>query len=505
MALKRPFGVSNALNTQMSTTSSSNAQLNMLVVASMSQENSALEKEDSNHRSSIQTTEQEPKRVKLTYDDLIQRPVSRLGVCEPLDITYGTEKRPSDDVPRADDESHPTIRTDTPTGIDELVLDPEAVQYCDCTDACGPMELAPLFRALPAEPGLSAQPTFGKTPSASLSEATQPTCLRSSATSTTDQYAAQPIGDQTQSASSVNTTSTSNDDDQSKLHDKATVDTTAVQDVWGDELCCSSHDTPSFLEYSAIVLLRAKAKDVVPVAALDLGSKRFDICNWLHKQCTKRNAPITTAFIAIQLFDCALGSERVIESRLRIAKPAGGVSSGEKDTTCFDALLLVSCLSVALKHEQRECSLVTSDCALLATHHFLNFEKHTFSSSDVIEMELRLLFETEFKVLLTPIAAAQLWSTAIRFDCGIGDPNSEKGVNMQRTLLKLIAMDSIPHNVPAGALGGAAVLAELYRTYPASASDYEQDERVEVLLQKMARIYPRLLRENAIQMARFLL
>ena len=66
-------------------------------------------------------------------------------------------------------------------------------------------------------------------------------------------------------------------------------------------------------------------------------------------------------------------------------------------------------------------------------------------------------------------------------------------------------MDSIPHNVPAGALGGAAVLAELYRTYPASASDYEQDERVEVLLQKMARIYPRLLRENAIQMARFLL
>ena len=113
-------------------------------------------------------------------------------------------------------------------------------------------------------------------------------------------------------------------------------------------------------------------------------------------------------------------------------------------------------------------------------------------------MELAVLFETKFTFLATPIAAAEYWGTVIGLDCRIGDSSTEAGAKMQRTFLKLVAMDAVPPNLPAGALGGAVVLAELYRTCPASDSD--TDERVELLLQKMAQLYSRRERENATAM-----
>ena len=337
------------------------------------------------------------------------------------------------DVPCADYDESITTRSDTPTGIDELFGGPSHVQYQDCTDESDGKPTAK-------------QPAFGKPPS--------------------NQRAA--IGDQAQSASSSDTTSTSSSDDY------AAVFTTAVKEDWRDELFCND-DSPSFLEDSATALLRAKAKDLVPVAAPNLALKRLDICNWVYKQCQARHAPVTTTFITMQLFDTARGCH------------------------CLPrALLLVSSLSVALKHDQRSCSLCTSDCALLASRNFLNSQKHTYLPKDVIGMELAVLFETKFTFLATPIAAAECWATVIGFDCRIGDSSSEAGARMQQTFLKLVAMDSIPPNLPAGALGGAVVLAELYRAGPASGSD--TDERVALLLQKMSELYSLRDRENATAM-----
>jgi hypothetical protein len=411
--------------------------------------------EDSNRRSSNGTAEHKPKRTKLARGDPAQRPDSLLGVGRPLTITRGTQRRPSVDVLYADDDESTTICSDTPTGIDELVCYPtnqlvsdrpiDRVQYRDDIGECDLGFVQLLCGTSDGMPDV-VQPTFGKIP--------------------LNQRAA--IGYQTQSASSADTTLTSSGDD------NAAVDTTTVKEDWCDEKFCN-HDPPSFLEDSAIALLRAKVKDLVPIAAPTLELKRFDICKWVHEQCQVRHAPVTTAFITMQLFDSALN------------KFGFGT-----------ALLLVSSLSVALKHDQRNCSICASECALLATQHCLNSQKRTFSSKDVIEMELAVLFETRFTFLLTPIAAAEHWATVIGFDCRIGDASTEAGAKMQRTFLNLVAMDAVPPNLPAGALGGAVVLAELYRTCPASDSD--TDERVELLLQKMAQLYSRRERENATAM-----
>ena len=455
------------------------------------------------------TAEHKLKPIKLAHGELTQQLDCQLGVCEPLNITRGTEKRPSVDVPsqtttkriiwstpgivlvslcfvfRTWSIVNPTTlygsnqgveattsvpcvlvswlvvgaglmwlfgrdvrktdvvkrSTDMEAGTCQTIFPQDLTTQCPKYTATNRSLSMRLLISSTAPASTNMQPTFGKTSS--------------------NQRAA--IGDQTQSASTVDTTSTSSGAD------------------WCNELSCN-HDPPSFFEDSAITLLRAKVKDLVPIAAPNLELKRLDICNWVDEQCQARHAPVTTAFITMQLFDSCLGA-----FCFGAATP---VYLSEA------ALLLVSSLSIALKHEQRYCSLCASDCALMATQHFLNSQKQTFSSKDVAKTELAVLFETKFTFLLTPIAAAEYWRTVIGLDCRIGDSSTEAGAKMQRTFLKLVAMDAVPPNLPAGALGGAVVLAELYyRTFPAS--DSGTDERVKLLQQGMAELYSRHERENA--------
>jgi hypothetical protein len=495
---------------------------------------------DSNRRSSNGTAEHKLKPTKLAHDELTQQLDCQLGVCEPLNITCGTEKRPSVDVPsqtttkriiwstpgivlvslcfvfRTWSIVNPTTLYGQKQGVETTTSVPcvliswlvvgaglmwlfgRDVRRTDVVERSTDMEAGTCQTISPQDlttqcPNYTAtnrslsmrllisptapastniQPTFGKTSSNQRAAIGDQIQSASFGKTPSNQRAA--IGDQTQSASTVDTTSTSSGDD------TAAVGTTAVKEVWY-ELSCN-HDPPSFLEDSAITLLRAKVKDLVPIAAPNLELKRLDICNWVDEQCQARHAPVTTAFITMQLFDSCLGA-----FRFGAATP---VYLSEA------ALLLVSSLSIALKHDQRDCSLCASDCALMATQHFLNSQKQTFSSKDVAKTELAVLFETKFTFLLTPIAAAEYWGTVIGLDCRIGDSSTEAGAKMQRTFLKLVAMDAVPPNLPAGALGGAVVLAELYyRTFPASVSD--TDERVELLQQGMAELYSRHERENA--------
>ena len=269
------------------------------------------------------------------------------------------------------------------------------------------------------------------------------------------------------------------------------------------------HDDPSVIKDSAEKLLVVKADHVIPVASTAINtSLRLKICSWVYRQCEARYAPLSTAFITMQLFDRVFGS-----GKARVARRNEAQARDEHDATMtnapvFDTILLVASLSVALKHTLRESSLSASDCALVATHHFLNTSRHVFSKQDVTNAELYLLFETRWAIHCTPLDAVGAWASVIgvgigEIECDDDDDDeidSQQSFQISLILFKIITLGVMPPNVPACALGAAAVLAVLWRGTTASSAASEAR-----LLEKVTELYPQLEQEQIHQMARHLI